>query len=1147
MGVSVSFKRLRLNVGVYYSIHGPVSPMDFVCSYIAEIVPYIKEYSKAEDIAEYMEVFRIAQNVAKHTQKHQYSRESFFEYVKTVALKDFTVGLLDSLFPQLKLIQFPSSLDENMILLFKVVNAVGSFEPRSDYGLEVFDPNALQNEQSSPEPKKSQSARAVKMRDVVTVVEREDNKKDVNDNPNIIALKRFFNNRFEESTGKYFWQWKVCTADYETLRALLLAVDFSVNTRNKIRACARQLSLYIAEWYKREYHGHESDDCLGDLGIGSDAFNREIWENSNFKGLEPFRTEETGRTEWLYSIRLLGGFPIKYTETSSRFDALFCEIWADDREAGALSEEQIEELSYAFEGSKVIKDSLVAGSLKEYYAYLRKYEDMPIAEEDKLEPPFNTFIKHLQEGREKYYQFYIRHQWRFYSDPRDNRIDSELHFTFGRKEDSNYIPFECLKAWRIPSPENIQEFWIEVSVDGISIKKIRFVKSGPGSYPYVGEEGSMNLDINYSDTDCVYVNLVTESGDSYEIYRPISAERSIQVYKTNTPFEWSTKKRSMVASVVLYDPVYFSAYDSALRVSTKSFSRNQRDWNWVVLSEELKLKDEKDNIISYVPFNNTIDISFRLLTDTLRYSNFRDIKVYMNGKYGDDVQYLPLMIDGGLQVKYTPFNSDKTQKLHKNEYDVYYRKFGERDYQLMTPNHGLSNGVIQIRVCYREMNVSVSKLVYYIPSDYPVNRLLENNKISFSRHIDQLYCPVDETNERYRFYPPDGDGSYRYYDSLTSGYAPSKDTIPFIIGDINGECAQLDVLRAVQAKEIYVKGETEPILRYTGGTIVNIPKFLRHNFSVREINEAGIRHTACDGLTNDSGIKYYRFAERNSPKASRRNQIQLETNQEQYAFYYWSALNSEAPVKLKQSFDDETKVLTLDLSLLEANERGIVFQGIKGGLRPRHYFEPIVGERNNLRERLDVVKCFNIATEYGTPFQVFTALTSLFSVEDVSGSLQSFLMKVFDSRGWNPSSKDLSALNRFSNEFGFEWIMLPRFKVYRAMRSSSDQTIGKSSQKARDVINALFRSTTNVHKNDKDFLERLLAIYWKMPVYTDWDFRRSQKLENMFAQSLRGLKDDFSIFNIKSLNERQKVLADFLMDKRLYEETYFLLLKYLKK
>lgn len=1140
----ISFARLRMSIGIYYTINGPIKPMDFICSMISEVVAQMKCYSEADDREQFAEFLRICNTVHKHTKKHDYSKEGFYNYITSVVLKDFTIEILCSLLPAYKFIQFPDSLEDDMIFLFKVGNAVGSFKPREDYGSEPFNPIVDDDsieEDAFEEVKRGRRTQVRQSPSSHTV-----RIPDLDLDPKIIALKNFYNTKFGHKTAKYFWQWRVCSEDYVDLRKLLVDVDFSTQTREKIRRCARELSLYIAEWYKREYQGRESNDCLGELNISSNAYNECIWENSGFaeRGIEPFRTEETGRTEWIYSIRLLGGFPIKYTEKTVKFDALFCEIWAEGRETGALSDEQIEELSSAFDGSQVVKNSLISGSLKEYYAYLRQHEEMPIAETDKALPPFNTFIKNLQEGREKYYQYYIKKHWLFYSDPRDNKMESELHVTFGRKEDNSYIPSECLKAWKIPNPEMIEQFWIEVSADDSKSKKVRFVKSGPGNFPYVGEENSLSLDLNYSETSCVNISLITTAGDRFLICTPFPQEKSVQVYKTSTPFQWSTKKKSLAATAVIYDPSYLNAVDLTMPIRTKIFEENGREWNWVVLSEELQLADEQKNVYSYVPYNNTLELSFRLLPDTLRYVNFRDIKVYMRGKDEDEIVYMPFLWDGGLSVSYTPFNSDKSSKVRPSEYEIFYRRYGDSEFLPFTSKDKPKAGVIQIKVRYKE--ITASKLVYYVPSDFPINRLLDNNTITISHHFHGVYVPNDDTNEAYVNFEADSDGVYRYTDSLKNGYARYKDTIPFIIGDLNGECAEFNVYRAVKSSELYIKGETEPILTYEGDRLVIIPQLLRYNFSVREINESGVKHTTCSNLNEDSRIHYYLFNDRNSSNATERYEIQLETTPEQYRFYFWSTKKSENPVQVPQRFDEYRKVLILDLGMLEANENGIVFQSIKGNLRPRHYFKPIRGDKFIHGHRMDEVKCFDIASEHGLPYQTFDCLTKLFT-DDIQHNLKIFLMKVINSREWHLSYEDCSSLHRFAEEFGFDWIMMSRSNIWGAMRRDiNDRSLGKSSSVARNAINTLFRTNPNIHKNDKDFAERLLRIYWELPYFGEWDFRRSERIENKLAQCIRNKNSDYSIFKMSS-SKRETELKDFHKSKRLYEDTYFLLLKYYNK
>ncbi len=54
-----------------------------------------------------------------------------------------------------------------------------------------------------------------------------------------------------------------------------------------------------------------------------------------------------------------------------------------------ISEEQLFKLTQGFDGNQVVKNSLISGSLHEYYLYLRIQETMPIAESDMDKEPFS--------------------------------------------------------------------------------------------------------------------------------------------------------------------------------------------------------------------------------------------------------------------------------------------------------------------------------------------------------------------------------------------------------------------------------------------------------------------------------------------------------------------------------------------------------------------------------------------------------------------------------------------------------------------------------------------------------------------------------------------------------------------------------------
>ena len=992
---------------------------------------------------------------------------------------------------------------------------------------------------------------------------------DLSKTPEVRALVEKYK-QLEKPNEKYFWKWRVSTEDYEEFRDLLLKVNFADRTREKVRLCAHQLSFYIAEWYKREYDGFDSANCLESINIPSASFNKDIWEYSHDIDDRPYCTEDTHINEWLYSMYVMGGFPIKYTKRAAKFAPLFDNIWGDDQKTDVISEEQLNELTQGFDGNQVIKNALISGSLHEYYRYLRIQESMPIAESDMDKEPFADFIRNLQEGKKKYYEQYIKPVWYMYLDPRDNIIEGTVKVSFGKKGDNCYIPFECLQYWHIPNLNSLLEFDIEVSDTASDVKRsVHFSKTGPGNYPFVGwsRENAISLQILPDKNSEICVNLV-DGAIRHQIYEPFSMGDSRQFYKTKKPYEWCSKTDNSAHTAVLYNPVKLKiSNESSLSPEDcpreKIFEEDGQVWMWMPLSDKIIICSDTGVSYAYAPYNNSLEFSFKTKKEVIKYTNFRDI-IYCQRVDDEFVQTsVPLLFKRGLSILYTPYGNKSPMWLEKDDYTLYYKRIGETRFAKWDDGVNVNQGLLSIKAVYNKNGASATKLVYYIPHTDPIRRVTENNSIVFGRGITDIYAPGQNG---YEPVCADVDGIIRYNDDIIGGYLPQSDTIPFRIGQPDDKYVEINVYRSCICKELYLNTLSEPIKRYDGsrGT-VEIPFFLRKNFEVRTIDDKGVSRSKCGDdlymrfdqnetiVDNVNGFKYYITTDRYIQKTPNPKEvsIQLETGPSEYRFYYWSMNVGEDPVLLEQDYDMENKILTVNTSYLAKNKSGIVFQSLKG-VSPRHYIQPVYGTKRAPRCE---VKCFEVASEHEIPFQLFPCLTEIFSTSRNSfdfENLSRFWADLMLRRLWRPSGKDLRNLHRFASEFLFDWILIPkrfwRSKMLRNdyLRDKFDIDISMKTPLCRDVMTKLFRSSPYLQKENKEYFERVLEIYWNAE-FLNWQFNKNQKIENLFLQCLRGFftskgKSDYSCLH-QDLDVRMKYLKEFHNCSTLYEKVYRLMIQ----
>ena len=986
--------------------------------------------------------------------------------------------------------------------------------------------------------------------------------------PEIIALKKKYN-QLERPGKRYYWEWRISTEDYEEYETLVKNVNFRERTKDKVRLCAYQLALYVAEWYKREYDGNESVNCLSELGIIGSGFTQIIWEQSHPGGEQPYTTTETNVHEWLYSMYVLGGFPIKYTLRASHFSSLFDEIWGEDQNPDIISDEQLDEITRGFAGNQVVKNSLISGSLHDYYRYLRQETTMPIAVSDLRKDPFAGFIRKLQEGKKRYYEQYLKPIWLIYIDSHDNLIDGEVQVSFGHKDDKCYIPIECLSHWNIPGAKTLDGFEIEI-VDSVSgeNKSIQFSKTGPGDYPFVGwsRQNKITLPISIDSDSHIDVYLVTHDnrfklGDTY------SFGDSRQFYKTKQPYEWSSRTDNCAHTAILFNPIKLTLCDSSLHPEDKCFEDGGLVWNWLILTETVSLLDDSGGSISYSPRNSSLEIIFKQIPNTIKYVNFRDI-VHHRFVDGEHLQTaVTLLRENGFSVRYTPYGGNTPEIVPLSQCRVFFKTPGDNRFVPWDDANQPRQGLMQLRVVYGAKGVSSTHLVYYLPQTNPITRITDQNLIVFGEKLGDIYAPG---LEGYYSLVRDEDGQYRYYDDVVNGYAPQSDTIPFILGRPDEDYVTINIFRSTECKELYLKGTPMPIKRYEQRDgVVDIPVILRRNFEVRTINNTGVTRVKCGNdiymrfdlpintnryINGENGLRYY-IVMNERMIVNMEDAIVtfiLETSPIQYQFYYWSMNVGEEPVILEQiSYNPENKHLVVDISPLKKNKKGIVFQSLQGSVTPRHYFGPIFGERVDSRYgRQKLVQCFDVASEHNIPFMLFPCFKVLFSKSDIPFYLAEFWVELMESREWKPSYRDYTNLHRFAYEFLFDWIMLPkvlwsnRIREWRKLLlDGKDDSYKKmASIASKDIMLRLFRTSPYVHKDDRGYLEKIIERYWAFRTNDGWVFHRGQKPENILAQCIRGDKRDYSCFD-KDYETRLSNLKNLHESKTLYEGLYRLMIR----
>ena len=300
----------------------------------------------------------------------------------------------------------------------------------------------------------------------------------------------------------YIWQWLILGSEYNDISNTLQHCS-SLNGKEKQALlkntkCIWIIVAYIAERYKREWNGNDGEDnALRQIGLGVGSYTRNIAEqyfrdhhNRIFKPNDSY-------AEWLESLRMEGGLPVKYIVDKNKLD-FTKDIYTNPLKA-------IEALEDTHNKTRIYSYSQ-RHSIYEYIQALIAKRDV-YSREDAEQWPFNDFQKRLKDGREyarkrasKFGVEYAVWRWR-YSDEFVIHQQVNLKSAKAYLEDQEMISFERIReVWQITEPTYV--FWLR-----IGDKDYEFYKRSSGYRSATGRIDFTLPDIDLSNIESSRVTI----------------------------------------------------------------------------------------------------------------------------------------------------------------------------------------------------------------------------------------------------------------------------------------------------------------------------------------------------------------------------------------------------------------------------------------------------------------------------------------------------------------------------------------------------------------------------------------------------------------------------------------------------------------
>ena len=919
--------------------------------------------------------------------------------------------------------------------------------------------------------------------------------------------------------GEFIWQKRISLGQYEKIKSGLVALHLEDKDAKFIRRYAFYIVVFLAEWFKREYDGYQNERGLSIIGINSQQSKR-IWEDSK---LPSSYLINSGVNEWLFSIYVLGGFPISYIRRVRRFDTLFNNIWTL-RQGDDIDEEILDDISNSFDSNNsVYQESMNRGG--SLFAYIEALldEEIPLSEDDIQIEPYKYYCEMLLEGKRMCYNNYLSCSWSIYTDEISENVDAYINVKIGPKKNRCYIPFDCVLQWNVGTCINEFVLGLETDTGEKSKQTIRFSKEGQ-YYVGWGDYTSLSMLFDIRNTTSIKVLLYDATDIDREkgkpILEPFTFPSKCQFYKTSSPYKWSSSTNIAAPSALLFNINRFQVIDGKERSCYLVRAiNNENGWMWVRIHDVVTLIDvETEQEYVYNDKQGMLSIAFAKQKGICYNENGEVQHVSMNEDGTFVVESIPLMlgVNGIKQVKLHPFEANmKVQKV--TNYEVEFKQNGW-NYEKLSSRNIPEHGIIQLKIKYKDYKPIIKKC-FFVPQQDILKRKLESKKITFTMTGVDLWKPVDGEYVK--------DSGLLVYDN--DEYARSADTIPFRIGK-ETDYIVIEVYRADNCREIAFKDLNGNIHVIKKKGKVEIPLIIKNRFSIRIIDDNGVRRTEPGAhilLDNDfiSGnhnlryiykddpneeIRYYLYTSK-SVVGLKRNILKISAKHKlNYQFYYWSGNAKELPIKLETIFHEETGNLEIPLNCLSNQNKGIVFQSLKDAIPPNYVYPyyPLQSVWAYLVSRTapdgEIIQSIKIAKEHNVYFSQFYPLYTLFNRYDNGRELVRIGLKYLQLYN---KKDDILSLHRFANEFHFEWMFLPYRYWKNVCKSKDDQ----------HLVERFFRLNPRITTpTEKVSLDNILEQYWYLPSPNNWTFQRQKKYENIAMQSMRALPKDYSFFAQRS-------------------------------
>ena len=723
---------------------------------------------------------------------------------------------------------------------------------------------------------------------------------------------------------EYIWQWLISQSEYNNISDTLTHCRSLNGKEQQVllenRKCIWVIVAYIAERYKREWNGIDGkDNALLQIGLEHKA--KAIAEQY-FKDHSDriFINSNGSYAEWLESLRMEGGLPVKYIVDKNKLD-FTKDIYENQQKAIEALEDKTQNKTQ----NETRKDSYRRKhSIYEYIQALIAKRDV-YSKEDAEHYPFKDFQEILEKGREdarkrasKFEVEYAVWRWR-YSDEFVIHQQVNLKSAKAYLEDQEMISFERIRdVWQITEPTYV--FWLR-----IGDKDYEFYKRSSGYRSATGRIDFTLPDLDLSNLESSRVTIT---------YIPQGADGQKEANES----KWKDISNDIVKESKNY--ILFSSKDGNKWYQGRFGSKGAV----LVLNKSVKVEPigymeevQLDGGMRWIEFDSLIKINGK--TESIGHLEIRPredalhpiVKYVQNIKLQRNNNIENIWILKSSAIKKENFekitDDGKTSSINKIEY----RNNDSGEYKEMDKSNIVLDGLTIFRL---DDNKVVKAFV--LPDNAGIRRDVGNERIIISNINDVNIKGIEGFHRNANTYQKE----FRYNDIDD----PANTTYQICINIDDSQKIVMDVVYPWRRQ-----------IRILGRNIINestIPRRFASKYKLLNFDENGV----CYIEDKESLEKYNRRIQINYGRYRVGSEEGLE-------FVFMATDGTEYPLNIK-SVEERTGVCYY-LTGIPTGQKGVIFQSLKNKSPELAYYKHLYVDckdrvvfRSDMRSKIaPFVKC----------------------------------------------------------------------------------------------------------------------------------------------------------------------------------------------